>query len=1147
MNRFLAVLMLAGWGVGADCSAGLLTDESFESPDTNEWTGSSWTGTGCSRDKWAAHFGKWGVAVPTWGGDPTATNEARLTQFVSSDITLGQTYTLSAWIRKQAAVRDHSIQLQIRWWDETWSSLKTETETVSVPGDDLWHQIFITRTADVPAVVHASAAISIQWLLTNQVGPSAIMVDDAELVTGSYTGTAFANGSFTQRNTESDGFAGSQWNRTAAQPASSVPHAGFAAWANRTGSDCGVAIQGNEQDEGGVVLSQNFYPGAGACTFAVWMNRQANFGLTNAEIRIGWYDATFTNKVQADSVRTLQVSSVDGWHEYWVTGRCDNASLREVRVSIVGKWQPFMGQANSLCLDDARVTAGTYTPAYALAFTNGSFENPSDTKDWDNTGWTCSGSAQRTNWAARTGTRGLVVESWGANQTAVFQDIETVEGAYTFSAWTQIGTNSDPQSLRLLLEWGGPDGGVIQTDSMDLNPVPKDNNWYRGFITGTCTNPSVRFVRPIIYALYGSEKVTNAGANTIHFDDAEFAAGSLVVPSAFTDGSFEAPSSTNLWSGSGWTASGNVGRENWAGRTNIWGGVVQAWVAGGAGTVYQDVLATGGTNTLSMWVLKQPGARATNMQLSLEWYNSSQWAPLHSQSSALNDSDVPADGRWHHVWVTGSYDANDALFLRAKLSCQFAAGEATENAIMFDEAELVGGTHVMPELSPVLRDGGFETPHTNWAEVGWSRIAPVYLQDWAAREGVMGVALPTWEGTNRGALYQDVSVTPGTQTFSMWIRPQVMSYLTNATLSLEWYNAEQFAPIQVDTRNVSAVPADGHWHQIQVTGNCTSGSVAFVRPVFMGQYLKGGSGENAIMLDQAELYSGPFAGIQAFTNGSFASDLRRWTVSPGFNQITVHTDWGGHSGSHLLAVEGWWGDRSSYTSSVAQTLVGLPAGTYRFGAWFKRDIDFSIQSARLRIKGYNAAHTLLFNAVTNLIIVPNGQWAEFGLSVDCTAEGLSEVVPSFDLEWTKVNGGLQLDDFTFELTSSDPDSDHDGIEDDWEMKYFGSLTGTGVSSNFDGDAYTDAEEYAADCDPKNAQSFLDVKVPGGNSGKMHVLIGLSTTNSRVYQVFWSSNLLDSSWGLYGASTTGRHDGAALDVTITNTTPDGYYRVQVSVP
>jgi Bacterial TSP3 repeat len=50
-----------------------------------------------------------------------------------------------------------------------------------------------------------------------------------------------------------------------------------------------------------------------------------------------------------------------------------------------------------------------------------------------------------------------------------------------------------------------------------------------------------------------------------------------------------------------------------------------------------------------------------------------------------------------------------------------------------------------------------------------------------------------------------------------------------------------------------------------------------------------------------------------------------------------------------------------------------------------------------------------------------------------------------------------------------PDSDGDGMNDAWEMKYFGNLSRNGFSDS-DGDGYTDAEEFAAHTNPTNNTS-----------------------------------------------------------------------------
>ena len=49
----------------------------------------------------------------------------------------------------------------------------------------------------------------------------------------------------------------------------------------------------------------------------------------------------------------------------------------------------------------------------------------------------------------------------------------------------------------------------------------------------------------------------------------------------------------------------------------------------------------------------------------------------------------------------------------------------------------------------------------------------------------------------------------------------------------------------------------------------------------------------------------------------------------------------------------------------------------------------------------------------------------------------------------------------FEISDNVPviDSDNDGIHDDWELFFFGDLTTVGAGTDYDGDGYTDVQEY----------------------------------------------------------------------------------------
>ena len=57
------------------------------------------------------------------------------------------------------------------------------------------------------------------------------------------------------------------------------------------------------------------------------------------------------------------------------------------------------------------------------------------------------------------------------------------------------------------------------------------------------------------------------------------------------------------------------------------------------------------------------------------------------------------------------------------------------------------------------------------------------------------------------------------------------------------------------------------------------------------------------------------------------------------------------------------------------------------------------------------------------------------------------------------------------------DADGDGLPDAWEIAHFGNTTSQNGSGNPDGDAYTNAQEYAAGTDPMNAASPAATPTP----------------------------------------------------------------------
>ncbi len=106
------------------------------------------------------------------------------------------------------------------------------------------------------------------------------------------------------------------------------------------------------------------------------------------------------------------------------------------------------------------------------------------------------------------------------------------------------------------------------------------------------------------------------------------------------------------------------------------------------------------------------------------------------------------------------------------------------------------------------------------------------------------------------------------------------------------------------------------------------------------------------------------------------------------------------------------------------------------------------------------------------------------------------------------------------------DSDGDGIDDAWEMQWFGTLTTAGLGTDHDGDGQSDASEHVADTDPTNRADFLKIVSHTYAGGQTQVTLQFTSQPSRRYRLHHSTDLVtwnDSGLGEFnpdtGATTT----------------------------
>ncbi len=107
------------------------------------------------------------------------------------------------------------------------------------------------------------------------------------------------------------------------------------------------------------------------------------------------------------------------------------------------------------------------------------------------------------------------------------------------------------------------------------------------------------------------------------------------------------------------------------------------------------------------------------------------------------------------------------------------------------------------------------------------------------------------------------------------------------------------------------------------------------------------------------------------------------------------------------------------------------------------------------------------------------------------------------------------------------DSDGDGLDDGWEVAFFGNLSRDG-SGDFDNDGQTDRQEYLAGTDPTNGGSILRVLTLSSLSdGRTTIL--WNAVPGKTYQVQYKNSLMEAQWStLPGLVTVGSATAALTD-------------------
>lgn len=123
----------------------------------------------------------------------------------------------------------------------------------------------------------------------------------------------------------------------------------------------------------------------------------------------------------------------------------------------------------------------------------------------------------------------------------------------------------------------------------------------------------------------------------------------------------------------------------------------------------------------------------------------------------------------------------------------------------------------------------------------------------------------------------------------------------------------------------------------------------------------------------------------------------------------------------------------------------------------------------------------------------------------------------------------------------------DGIPNSWWDLYNIPALDRVAAADFDLDDYSNLEEYIADTNPNDNTSFFLNEITSASGSSVMSLQTGPTTNSRVYDIWWTTNLMAApqQWTRLGVTATG--NGGTLSLPVTNDVPARTYRTGVALP
>lgn len=350
-------------------------------------------------------------------------------------------------------------------------------------------------------------------------------------------------------------------------------------------------------------------------------------------------------------------------------------------------------------------------------------------------------------------------------------------------------------------------------------------------------------------------------------------------------------------------------------------------------------------------------------------------------------------------------------------------------------------------------------------------------------------------------------------------------------------------------KNSSSVAVGEYWilTAAHVADDGPSGDLTIAGTTYFQQEIIYHAGvddpDNADNADLALVrYDKPLPGFYDLYTGSLSTGSEFIMVGFGNTGTVVEViEGGGHGGPPGLP--------SPVTTNYYYTDSGAGRGTKRWGTQ-----SYSIPSTKTYtadpltttnkgfIMSFNVADTTYeagvgtYDSGGGTFVEENGAWKLAGINT--TRDGIgSQYTSTF---------AVSVPDYATWITNTmnavTGDADDDGIPNWWEQQYATNIV---AGTDQDGDGFIGANEYIADTDPTDSNSFFEME---GAITAAEQTFTFDGSPARQYQLVYTTNDLAATnltWITNGVPVWG--EGAGTEITVTNTEPMVFYRMEAILP